>query len=105
MEYNKMIELVRQSGTDAPDTAAVLSKVQQRLTLRRQRQRLTLTAVLALLLGGTVTLPLLTTQGEVPTLTLAERVSARVDTPKSKLPAPIAGYQHSITNRNIMTLI
>ena len=99
-----MIELARESAPDAPDTGELLSNVRQRLYNRRQRQRLTLAAVLALLLGGAATLPLLV-QGEEPTLTLAERVSARVDTPKSKLPAPIAGYQHSISNRNIMTLI
>lgn len=105
MEYNKMIELARQSSPDAPGTGEVLNSVRQRLYLRRQRQRLTLAAVLTLLLGGTATMPLLATQDEEPTLTLAEKVSARVDTPKSKLPPPIVGYQHSISNRNIMTLI
>lgn len=38
-------------------------------------------------------------------LTLAERVSRTIDTPRNDVPAPLAGYRHSIYNRQIYTLL
>ena len=38
-------------------------------------------------------------------LTLAERVSRTIGTPRNDGPAPLAGYRHSIYNRRIYALL
>lgn len=104
MEYNELLEYARQQQSAVPDADSIVRGVHRTLQVRRQRQRLALAAVLALLLGASATLPL-TVQADAPATTLAERVSAHDDTPHSDLPPTILGYQHSLTNRKIQTLI
>lgn len=102
MEYNKMIEMVRQSGTDAPGTDEVLLQVHHRLLVRRRQQTLLASAVCILLAASPLAF-LNTSSTHSPTL--AETVSATVRPAHGDLPAPLAGYQNSLRNHKTMTLI
>ena len=102
MEYNKIIELARQSAPDAPGTDEVLNPIHHRLRVRRQRQ--SVLATLACLLLAASPLALLY-HGNTPSTTLAEAVSATIQTAPDDLPAPLAGYQNSIRNHKTMMLL
>jgi len=101
MEYEDLIEQAQQMSIDVPDTDAILSGM-HRTMHRRLRQRQSVLSVL-LFLGAFTTLFFAQPVGKSP-LTLAERVSAHLDTPSNDTPAPLVGYQHSIRNRQIYTL-
>ena len=102
MEYNKMIEMVRQSGTDAPGTDEVLRQVHHRLNVRRRRHT-TIASITCLLLAATPLAFTFNTGNTSPTL--AETVSATVRPAPGELPAPLAGYRNSLRNHQTMTII
>lgn len=102
MEYNKMIEMVRQSGTDAPGTDEVLRRVHNRLLVRRRQQTLLASAVCILLAASPLAF-LNTSSTHSPTL--AETVSATVRPAPGNLPAPLAGYRNSLRNHQTTTVI
>ena len=105
MEYNKMIELVRQSTPEAPETTELLAGVHRTLQVRRRQQAMLASiACIALL-----TVPLLTlnfqSSSPNPSPTLAEAVSATVESAPNNMPAPLAGYRNSIRNHQTLTII
>ena len=102
MEYNELITKARQAPIDVPDTDVILGGM--RRTLRRRQQRQTVFGVVMLLGVSAMTLPLLSVPAE-PEPTLAERVSRLFNTPPADIPAPVLGYQHSIHQRQIFTMI
>lgn len=103
MEYNELIAQARQAATDAPDTDAILGAMRCTLRRRQQRCQALLSAVLVLAVGASL-LSVYQPAGRLASTTLAERVSARLDTPPTNLPAPLVGYRNSIYNHNIYTL-
>ena len=102
MEYNELITRVQQASVDSPDTDAILSGMRRTLRRRRQQRQAIFSVVLVFAVGSSVFF--LQPHNEIP-LTLAESVSAHIDTPSTKTPAPIVGYRHSVYNRQIYTLI
>lgn len=104
MEYNELITSVQQAPVDAPNTDAILQGMRRTLHRRRQRRQTLATTVVVLLASATMVLPLLPSQHE-PLVTLAERVSSQLDARPNNLPAPLAGYLHSMYNRQIYTLL
>lgn len=102
MEYNKMIELARQSVPSAPDTDEVLDGIHRRLRARRQRQMLIASAACLLIAA----LPLALLNNDItPSPTLVETVSATVKPALDNLPAPLAGYRNSLRNHQTTTVI
>ena len=104
MEYNELIEKVQQTPVDTPDTDAILGGM--RHTLQRRRQRNTILAAAACLLLAMVPMTFrfqLSTFNSSPTL--AETVSATLQSSPDDLPAPLAGYRNSIRNHQTTTLI
>lgn len=102
MEYNKIIELARQSMPDAPDTDEVLNGVHR--TLQRRRRQRTMIASVACIVLAIMPLTLNTKHSTINT-TLVESVSASLPPSTSNMPAPIEGYRNSIRNNLIMTMI
>ena len=103
MEYNELITRARQASVEAPDTDAILGGMRRTLR-RRQRQRQTVVSMLLVLAVGSSLLFVHQPEEQLTAMTLAEQVSARLDTPPTNLPAPLVGYRNSIYNRNIYTL-
>ena len=103
MEYKDLITRVQRAPVDVPDTDAILDGMRRTLRRRRQ-QRLTVFGVVMLLLGSTMALPLLSSPAE-PELTLAERVSRRIDIRPTDTPAPLVGYRNSVHYHQIYTLL
>ena len=105
MEYNKMIEMARKSTPDAPSTDEVLVRMHRTLRRRRQQQTL-LTGIAGIAL---ITIPLLTTNYQLPTTTpsptLAETVSATLPSTPDGMPAPLQGYRNSLRNHQTLSLI
>lgn len=101
MEYNELITKAQQSVDDAPDADTIIAGVHHAMRRRRQRQAL-VSVVVALAVG---TSAFFMQPRYETSVTLAEQVSRRVDTPRTKLPAPVMGYQHSIYKRQIYTLL
>lgn len=81
-----------------------MRSVRQTLQRRDQRRRTVLSSLFLLLACVAIVLPLTSTQ-EPQELMLAERVSRSLNARPNELPAPLLGYQHSIYNRQIYTLI
>ena len=102
MEYNELITKARQVPVDAPDADAILDGMHRTLRHRRLQRQALLSLALVLVVATSVYM--LQPQYETR-LTLAERVSRRIDTPPTNTPAPLVGYRHSISNRNIYTLL
>ncbi len=102
MEYNELITRAQQVSVDTPDTNAILAGMSRTLR-RRRRQRQALLSAMGLLVVG-VGLLFLQPRHEGH-ITLAERVSAQIDTPATRTPAPLVGYRHSMYNRQIYTLL
>ena len=102
MEYNELITKVQQAVVDAPGTDDILSGMRRTLRRRRQQGQAVLSVVILLVAG--VSLFFIWPRYEKH-LTLAESVSAHIDTPPTRTPAPIVGYRHSIYNRQINTLL
>lgn len=104
MEYNEFITRVRQAQPDSPDTDTILAGMRRTLHRRQQRHRAILSAVFVLAVGSSV-LFMQPRYGSSDSPTLAETVSLRIDAPPTNTPAPVAGYRHSIYNRQIYTLL
>lgn len=104
MEYNELIAKAQQAFDEPPATDVLLDGMRRTLHRRRQRRQALLSAVVVLLAGAAMALPLLPSQHE-PLPTLAERVSSQLDARPNNLPAPLAGYQHSMYKRQIYTLL
>lgn len=102
MEYNELIEKVRHTSVDTPDTDKILNGM--RLTVQRRRQQQLLTAATVCLLFA-VTPLILPLGNDNSTPTLAETVSATLPSSPNDLPAPLAGYKNSLRNHQIETLI
>ena len=101
MEYNELITKAQQTLADIPDADTIITGMHR--TMRRRRQLQTLVSLAIVLAVGTSAF-FMQPRYEAP-VTLAEQVSLSVDTPQTNLPAPILGYQHSIYNRQIYTLL
>lgn len=102
MEYNELITKAQQASVDAPDTDAILSGMHRTLRRRSRQRQMVLSVVLVFAMGTSVFF----LQPHYEThLTLAERVSAHIDTPATRTPAPLVGYRHSMYNRQIYTLL
>lgn len=104
MEYNDLITRVQQSTVDVPDTDAILGSMRRTVRRRELRRRTLLSSAFVLVSGVAMALPLATPQVSSE-LTLAERVSRSLDMRPNDIPAPLLGYQHSMHNRQILTLI
>lgn len=104
MEYNELIAKAQQAFDEPPATDVLLDGMRRTLHRRRQRRQALLSAVVVLLAVAAL-LPSLSASQAVPPLTLAEQVSLCLDTPSNHTPAPLAGYRHSIYNRQIYTLL
>lgn len=104
MEYNDLITRIQQSSVDVPDTDAILDSMRRTVRRRALRRRTILSSVFILVAGVAMALPLATPR-EANGLTLAERVSCSLDVRPNDIPAPLLGYQHSLHNRQILTLI
>lgn len=102
MEYNELITKAQQAAVDSPDTDAILTGMHRTLRRRRQQWQALLSVVMLLAVGTSVFF--LQPRSETR-LTLAECVSAHIDTPSTKTPAPLVGYRHSMYNRQIYTLL
>ena len=100
-----MIELVRQSTPEAPETVELLAGVHRTMQVRRRQQAMLASiACIALLTVPLITLNLQpTTPNSYPTL--AEAVSATVESAPNNMPAPLAGYRNSIRNHKTLTII
>jgi hypothetical protein len=104
MEYNELITRAQRASVEPPATDAILGGMRRTLHRRRQRRQAWVTTVVVLLAGAAMALPLLPSQHE-PLPTLAERVSSQLDARPNNLPAPLAGYRHSMYKRQIYTLL
>lgn len=104
MEYNELIEKVRHTAVDTPDTDAILDGMHHTMRRRRQRQTTAVAAVCLLLAVVPLTfrIPLSTSH---PHPTLVETVSATLPSSPNDLPAPLAGYKNSLRNHQIETVI
>ena len=102
MEYNELITRAQQAEVDAPDTDTILSGMYRTLNRRRRQRQVVLSMVLVLVVGAS---SLFLQPRYESHITLAERVSAHIDTPATKTPAPLVGYRHSVYNRQIYTLL
>lgn len=102
MEYNSIIARAQQTPVEAPDADAILSGMRRTLRRRSRQRQMVLSVVLVLAMGTSVFI----LQPRYEThLTLAECVSAHIDTPATRMPAPLVGYRHSMYNRQIYTLL
>lgn len=104
MEYNELITRAQQASVDAPDTDAILAGM-RRTMRRRQRQRQTVLSTLIVLAVTSSAYLMQPRYDKADSLTLAEVVSRRIDTPPTNMPAPLVGYRNSIHNRQIYTLL
>lgn len=102
MEYNKLIEKIQRTPVDIPDTDTILGGM--RRTLHRRRQQRTLLTTMACLLLVTVSIRL-SVDSASSSPTLAEVVSATLQSSPNDLPAPLAGYKNSIRNHQAITII
>ena len=102
MEYNELISRVQQVAVDAPDTDTILSGMHRTMNRRRRQRQTVLSSVLVLVMGAS---GLFLQPRYESHITLAEQVSAHIDTPPTKTPAPLVGYRHSIYYRQIYTLL
>ena len=102
MEYNELITKAQQASVDAPDTNAILSGMRHTLQRRQRHQQVVLSAALVLVVCVSVFFMQPRYESHV---TLAEYVSAKIDTPPTRTPAPLVGYRHSMYNRQIYTLL
>jgi hypothetical protein len=102
MEYNELITKAQQASVDVPDTDAILAGMHRTLRRRRQHWQAVLSMVIVFAIGTAAYFlqPRYETR-----LTLAECVSAHIDTPPTRTPAPLVGYRHSMYNRQIYTLL
>lgn len=102
MEYNELITKAQQAAVDAPDTNAILRGMHRTLHRRRRQQQAVLSTLLVLVVSGSL---FFLQPRQESRITLAESVSAHIDTPPTRTPAPLVGYRHSIYNRQIYTLL
>lgn len=104
MEYNELIERAQHTPVDIPDTDAILGGMRRTVQRRRQRQWAAVGAVCLLLAVAPLFFTLQRLSSN-PSPTLAESVSATLPSTPGDLPAPLAGYRHSIRNHQTTTLI
>ena len=102
MEYNELITRAQQAAVDVPDTDTILSGMHRTLNCRRRQRQAVLSAVLVLVVGAS---GLFLQPRYESHITIAEQVSAHIDTPPTQTPAPLVGYRHSMYNRQIYTLL
>ena len=101
MEYNELIEKIQQQPVDTPDTDAILAGMRRKMHRSRQRRAIVAAAACLLLAVVPLSLPV----ADTPKPTLAETVSATLPSSPNDLPAPLAGYRHSLRNHQIHTAI
>ena len=102
MEYNELIEKVKQTSVDVPATDAILGGIRHTVRRRRNQRQLVFSLTLVLAVGASA---YFMQPRYEKTITLAELVSRNIDTPPTQEPAPIVGYRNSIHNRQIYTLL
>lgn len=102
MEYTELITRAQQAPVEVPDTDSILGGMHRTLQRRRRQRQAALSMLLVLAVGASAFFM----QPRYETsVTLAEQVSARIDTPPTRIPVPLAGYRHSMYNRQIYTLL
>lgn len=104
MEYKELITKVQQVSVETPDTEKIVLCLHNRIQ-HRQQQRKWIASISFVLVVGAILLLLPYPTREPQPITLAEQVSSQLKTPRTQTPAPLAGYQHSIRNRQIYTFI
>lgn len=102
MEYNELITRAQQADVEVPDTDTILSGMHRTLHRRHRQRQVVLSMALVFVAGVSVFFLQPRYESHV---TLAESVSAHIDTPSTQTPAPLVGYRHSMYNRQIYTLL
>lgn len=102
MEYNELITRAQQAAVDAPDADAILAGVHRTMHRRHRQRQVALSTVLVLGVGTALFFAQPSYERHI---TLAEHVSAHLDTPTTRTPAPLVGYRHSKYNHQIYTLL
>lgn len=101
MEYNKLIERAQQTPIEVPDTDSILGGMRHTMHRRRQQRRLVFSLTLVLAIGTSV---YFMQPHPEKTITLAETISATLQSSPNGLPAPLAGYKNSIRNHQITVI-
>ena len=102
MEYNEMIERLRNTPAEIPDTNTIINGMRHALRRRRMMQTGIVAAACVFLLAFPLLTPSPTPQQGI---TLTERVSLRSDNTPTKEPASITGYRQTKHNRQIYTFL
>lgn len=102
MEYNELITRAQCASVDVPDTDTILGDMRRTLHRRYRQRQVAVSLAIVFAVGASVTtIP----PRQDKTVTLAERVCLRIDTPPTQVPAPLVGYRNSMYNRQIYTLL
>lgn len=101
MEYNELIERAQRMSVDIPDTDTILSGMRRTLYRRRQQRRIVFSLAIVLVVG---TSAYFMQPRSGKTITLAEAISATLQSSPNDLPAPLAGYKNSIRNHQITVI-
>lgn len=101
MEYNKLIERVQQMPIEVPDTDSILGGMRSTMHRRRKQRRLVFSLAIVLVVG---TSAYFMQPRSGKTITLAEAISATLQSSPNDLPAPLAGYKNSIRNHQITVI-
>ncbi len=102
MEYNELIERAQRMSVDIPDTDTILSGMRRTLYRRRQQRRIVFSLAIVLVVGTSAYFMQLRSEKAI---TLAETISATLQSSPTDLPAPLAGYKNSIRNHQTTALI
>jgi len=95
MEYKELIEKTQHVPVDVPDTDAIIDGMRRTLHRRRQQYQLIFSLVIVLAVG---TSAYFMHPRSEKTITLAEAISATIQSSPNDLPAPLTGYKNSIRN-------
>lgn len=102
MDYNELITRAQHAAADAPGTDEILTGMHRTMRYRRRQRQAVLSVALVLVAGMSL---LLLKPDYESHITLVESVSAHIDTPVTRTPAPLVGYRNSMYNRQIYTLL
>lgn len=104
MEYNELITRAKQTSVEVPDTDSLLKGMHETMCRRERRRRWMACASFVIVVSCMFALATSANPTPQP-ITLAEQVSEQLAIPPRQIPAPIAGYHHSVRNHQIYTLL